>query len=54
MGKTGYLVPIGILPEGQHKIRTLIYGVSTKPVNVRTYPLGSGSSSDWLYWKGKC
>lgn len=39
--KPGYLVPIGILPEGATQNTYIdLPGVATKPVNVRTYPLG--------------
>ncbi|MGY0011587.1 penicillin-binding protein 3 [Bacillus anthracis] len=43
--KPGYLVPIGILPEGATQNTYIdLPGVSTKPVNVRTYPLGEAAA----------
>ena len=39
--KPNYLVPIGILPEGATQNTYIdLPGVATKPVNVRSYPLG--------------
>ncbi|KAA0765388.1 penicillin-binding protein 3 [Bacillus sp. SH5-2] len=43
--KPNYLVPIGILPEGATQNTYIdLPGVATKPVNVRSYPLGEAAA----------
>ena len=53
--KPDSFVPIGILKEGTRQNDYIeLEGVSSHPVNIRTYPLGEAAAHNWIYRKGEC